>query len=385
MPTPSRRVLRWAVPAGVTAVVVGAAAVGPVIAGADSELPDRTAAELLVDLAGASDVAFSGTVVQSADLGLPVLPDSGSANSGSAPGTALSLLTGSTTARIWYSGTDTFRVALQDELAETDLIHDDGELWFWNSEHNTVSHTTLPADAEGAPKKPLPEDMPLGTPDAAAALALQAIAPTTDVEVDGTAEVAGRDAYELVVSPKDEQSLIGSIRLAVDGEYGFPLRVQVFGSEGGDPAFEMGFTSVTFGEPDESVYDFNPPPGAEVEEVDPEEFGSGEMPHDGEMPHGPGHEAPGGDVSVVGEGWTSVLVMRDVDLDELTSAVDEETAPLVEALLGEFEQVSGEYGSGRAMSNDVASVLLLDDGRLLIGAVPVEVLEEAATDPNAAP
>src|SRR5690606_37486119 len=127
-------------------------------------------------------------------------------------------------------------------------------------------------------------------------------------------------------------------------------------------AFEMGFTSVSFSEPDESVYEFTPPAGAEVEEIDP-----GERPM---APHGP-DEHPGvpegapepDDVSVVGDGWTSVLVARGVDVDELTSSVDEDMMPLVEAILGEFDEVSGEYGTGRAMTNDIVSVLLLDDGR----------------------
>ncbi|WP_298332085.1 hypothetical protein [Haloactinopolyspora sp.] len=387
-----RPAMRWAVPAGVTAVVVTAAAVGPVIAGADSELPDRTAAEILVGLAGARDVAFSGTVVQSADLGLPDLPETGAGDAGSTGATALSLLTGSTTARVWYSGDDSFRVALQDELAETDIIHHDGEAWFWNSEHNVVKHATLP-EGEPGPASPMPSmpsmsDAPAGATDAMAEMALQAIAPTTNIEVDGTATVAGRDAYELVVSPKDDDSLIGSIRLAVDGEHFVPLRIQVYSSQGGDPAFEMGFTSVSFSEPDESVYEFTPPAGAEVEEIDP-----GERPM---APHGPDEHGPDehpgvpegapepDDVSVVGDGWTSVLVARGVDVDELTSSVDEDMMPLVEAILGEFDEVSGEYGTGRAMTNDIVSVLLLDDGRLLVGAVPIDVLEEAAMSPEAA-
>ena len=389
-----RPATRWAVPAGVTAVVVTAAAVGPVVAGADSDLPDRSAAELLVGLAGAQDVAFSGTVVQSADLGLPDLPDFGSGDAGSTGATALSLLTGSTTARVWYSGDDSFRVALQDELAETDIIHHDGESWFWNSEHNVVKHATLPVGEPGddSPMSSMPSmsDAPAGATDAVAEMALQVMEPTTDIEVDGTATVAGRDAYELVVSPKDEDSLIGSIRLAVDGEHLVPLRIQVLSSQGGDPVFEMGFTSVSFDQPDESVYEFTPPAGAEVQEFDAAELEEELHDQDADVrPDGSGMErpdgAPGrGDVNVVGEGWTSVLVARGVDMDELAGSIDEEMTPLVEAILGEFDEVSGDYGTGRAMTNDIVSVMLLDDGRLLVGAVPVEVLEEAAMNPQAA-
>src|ERR671917_374918 len=91
--TPARR---WAT--GAT-VVVGAAVAGPLIAGADSDLPDRTAAELLVGLATIDVQPFAGTVVQSADVGLPDL----AADTTSLPTAAMSLLNGSTTARIWYT------------------------------------------------------------------------------------------------------------------------------------------------------------------------------------------------------------------------------------------------------------------------------------------
>ena len=66
--------LRWAVPAGAAVLFVGGAALAPLAATADSGLEPRTAQELLVALAQPSATAVSGTVVTSADLGLPGLP-----------------------------------------------------------------------------------------------------------------------------------------------------------------------------------------------------------------------------------------------------------------------------------------------------------------------
>ena len=68
----------------------------------------------------------------------------------------------------------------------------------------------------------------------AAEAALAPIAPSTAVSLDGTASVAGRDAYELVLEPKDELTLVEEVRIAVDGETSVPLRVQAFGV---DPFF----------------------------------------------------------------------------------------------------------------------------------------------------
>lgn len=373
-----RPAMRWAVPAGVATVVVAAAVTVPLVAGADAELPERSAVQLLADLAGAEKVPFAGTVVQSADVGLPALPDVGAGGSGAESGAAavMSLLSGSTTARIWYTDETTFRVALQDELTESDLIRDGSDVWFWNSEANAVSHLDA---TDLAAQHPDPSDLPAPahSPSELADLALGAVGATTDVDVDGTATVAGRSAYELVVRPQVEGSLIGSVRLAVDSELSVPLRVQVYGTDGGEPAIEVGFTSVSFDEPDRSVYEFTPPEGATVTEVDPAEL-AGEH----KNPELAGALLP----TVVGEGWTSVVVLHDVDLDELAAGAggdSEEAAALLDAVLDELEPVTGEFGTGVALQNELFSVLMLDDGRVLAGAVTLDVLEAAALDPAA--
>ena len=69
------------------------------------------------------------------------------------------------------------------------------------------------------------------TPQEAAAKVSAAIDPSTTVSVDSVVDVAGRAAYELVLRPKDNRSLLTEARVAVDGETRSPLRVQVFGAE----------------------------------------------------------------------------------------------------------------------------------------------------------
>jgi hypothetical protein len=105
------------------------------------------------------------------------------------------LLTGSHTARVWYSGDDKFRIALVGNLAETDLIRNGEDAWLWTSGANTAQHLRIPANADARATR-VEESI---APQAAAAQALAAIDPTTEVSVDGTARVAGRAAYELVL------------------------------------------------------------------------------------------------------------------------------------------------------------------------------------------
>ena len=102
---------------GAALVVVAAAVTLPMTAGASPALPQRSAAQLLVDVSKADGTPLSGTVVETARLGFPALPDVGGASI-----TPMSLVSGSHTARVWYDGADKARVALVSDLAETDLV-----------------------------------------------------------------------------------------------------------------------------------------------------------------------------------------------------------------------------------------------------------------------
>lgn len=354
-----RPALRWLVPGIAAALVLGGGAAASAITAThdDPDLPPRSAAELLVDLQTAQIGAVSGTVVMTADLGLPAMfgnGEHGSADLGS-------LWAGSNTLRVWYDGPERARVALLGTLSQADIIRNGQDLWVWHSEENEASHWTLPEGfATGAPEQARP---PL-SPQEAADRALAAIDPSTEVSTDETTRVAGRDAYELVLTPRDEASLIDQIRLAVDAEHSLPLRVQVFG-EDPEPAFEVRFTQISFERPDAEQFEFNPPPGGTVTEQ--ELFGPMLGGGDFEMP----------EFEVVGEGWTSVLVARLPEGNEQLGQLRQ--------FLELMPAVSGDWGSGHTISTALLSALVTDDGRVLVGAVTPERLVEVAGDPAAAP
>ena len=73
-----RPLLAWAVPAAVVVVVAVAVAI-PMVASAAPTLPQRSAAQLLVDVSKSAGTPLSGTVVETARLGLPDLPRTGGA------------------------------------------------------------------------------------------------------------------------------------------------------------------------------------------------------------------------------------------------------------------------------------------------------------------
>ena len=390
----SRPALRWLVPAATAALVLGGgAAVGAITAAADPSLPPRSAAQLLVDLQSVEVDGFSGTIVQRADLGLPAvaLPRGGGQGGPEDPGgqgsaSLSSLLAGTHTLRVWYAGPERARVALLDTLGQSDIIRNGTDLWTWDSRANAATHRTLPEGLGRSDAPPLdPRALPV-TPEQAAEAVLAAVDPTTVVSTDGTASVAGRDAYELVLAPRDGKSLIRQVRLAVDAVTHLPLRVQVYGA-GDDPAYEVYFTRISLERPDEEQFRFNPPPGVTVSE---DHLVPGSGPVRRLMGGGGGAGEPR--ITVVGEGWTSVLVARpqaggtdpapDATPDARGDGGPGEAgmAALVEGL----PEVRGSWGSGRILSGKLFSVLITDDGRVLVGAVTADRLAEVAADPAAA-
>ena len=262
----SRRA-RWAVPAGAVALVAAVTAGSMVTAAAASpDLPARTPTQLLAALAShaGSPPAMSGTVVESADLGIPQLPGEQSQSS------ILSLLTGSHTIKLWYADPAHVRLALPIPLGETDLIRNGGTAWVWQSSSDSVTRITLPARRSGAPDGTGTGTPAPLTPQQAAQKVLAAVGPSTSVTSGPTTTVAGQDAYQLVIAPRDSRSLVGKVVIDLDAQHpGVVLGVQLFARGAASPAFQIGFTSITFGAPPASTFNFTPPPGASVHTLVP--------------------------------------------------------------------------------------------------------------------
>jgi outer membrane lipoprotein-sorting protein len=359
----SRRA-RWAVPVGAL-VVTGAVMAGSLMSAAQAApvLPPRTPAQLLAAVAQGQAPALTGTVVETASLGLPALPDTGD------PTSIASLLTGSHTIQVWYASPQRYRLAVPQSLSETDVVRNGSKVWLWQSTLNTVTEFTVPATAAPSPQPPL---QPSLTPQQAAQLALALAGPTTTVSVDSNVIVAGQPAYELVLAPKDSRSLIGQVRIAIDASNSVPLRLQVFARGAASPAISVGFTAISFGAPSAADTSFTPPAGAQVTTANP---GSG------------GGQGPqGGDVTTIGSGWLTVLDMPSAGLlsgspvpPAQQSQGSAESAAAMQALLGSATHVHGAWGTGRLLRTSLVSVLITSGGTMFVGAVQPSVLYAAAS------
>jgi hypothetical protein len=364
---------RWAVPAAAL-VITGGVMAGSLISVAQAapSLPSRTPAQLLAAVAAsqgpaqgpaqepAQEPALTGTVVETASLGLPSLPGNGN------PTSIASLLTGSHTVKVWYASPKHYRLALPGSLSETDVVRDGGTVWLWQSTADAVTEISVPAHA-AAPATPAL------TPQQAAQQVLAAVGPTTTVSVDSNVMVAGQPAYELVLAPKDARSLVGQVRIAVDGNHAVPLRVQVFARGATTPAISVGFTAVTFAAPAAADVSFTPPPGAKITKVNPDQSGATAQ-----------QAAPA--VAAIGSGWLTVLELPSSALLSGTPASGpvsaNETAgdgaAALQALIGSAKFVHGSWGTGWLLRTSLVSVLMTTTGTTFVGAVQPSVLYAAA-------
>lgn len=374
---------RWLPALLVPLALALAALIGSVQAGASVSLPPKTADEILAMIARTEVRALSGTVVQTAELGLPEIPTAGP---GIVPGatSALELLTGSHTARVYLDGPAKAKLQILDRMAERDFVVNGGDAWFYNSADNSATHLSVPVPSLADRGKSLPTESTrpdIPTPEAMARHFLSAIDSSTEVTVGEASTVAGRSAYRLSLVPRSDGTLVDSLSINVDSETGLPLGVEVRAKGQPEPAYSLAYTEVNFSTPDAALFNFTPPAGATVTEKPvpmkpvpmnpmPREMGDPAVPAPDEPVPAPGGSSipvlPHPSPSVTGEGWDTVI-----GLPAGTAPADLTSNPqLAQAL----QPVNG----GRALTTALVSVLILDDGRVYAGLVPLDRLESAA-------
>jgi outer membrane lipoprotein-sorting protein len=357
----SRPALRWLAPLAFIVAITGTVLVATT-ATAERKLPSRTAEQLLVDVQQARVDGLSGIVIQQANLGIPEIPGAGGRDSSE----LRSLVSGTHTLRVRYSEPDKYRLAVLGTYGETDVISNGKHLWIWSSRDQSAVHRTItPGSRTEIDRRP--SELPR-TPQEAAEQVLAALEPTTTVTTDSAVTVADRAAYELVLDPNDDATLITQIRLAIDGETKMPLRVQIFGA-GAKLVFEVGYDSVSFTRPEDREFEFNPPRGTKVTEG---ETRAPRTPNkqERERLREEAQEAHDG-VKIVGSGWSTVAVGKASDAQGASGS------PELEGFLSQLTPVSGDWGSGRLLAGTAFSAVLTDDGRIAFGAVKPEKLYKA--------
>jgi len=408
---------RW-LPTLIAPALVAGLALAPMAANADVDLPDLSAAELMQFMA-TEPIAFSGTVVKVADMGLPEflkmpkldeatlermaeqMPDGmedfmPQLAENNQLAELLEFAAGTHTVRVYYASPEQVRVQVLDRMSQRDLIRNGNQLWYYDDSQRKALTTTIDTDFERDPAleaefeakaeqylaewmAQLPFDA--SSPAAVAQAVLAKVEESAEVSVGTDARVAGREAYELIVTPLAAESTIASVSIAIDGENGFPLAARIYAKGQEAAAFEIAFTSISFAVPNASVFDFVPGPDVTVEQFELPEMpalSKAELEAKYEEFRAEYPELDTTDLeqlkamletqtmsSVVENGWASVLI---VETEMSTELLDSQY----------FEGMVLPVDGGRVLTSKLINVLITDDGRVLAGAVSVDYLLQLA-------
>jgi outer membrane lipoprotein-sorting protein len=374
-------------------IAVGAIAV-PLQANA-IDLPDLSPQQVMVLMQGADVTEFSGTIVKSSNLGLPTLEFSSMMSEDSiaqmeekmpaemadfVPAViesntltqAIELISGSHTIRVYVSGQDKLRAQILDPMSQRDLIVNGNEFWVYDAKMATALTGTIDIEADPAKQAEAEQKvldyadsiaLDLSSPEAIADYLVSMVDETSQIEVGKDHSVAGRSAYQLIISPDSPNSLVASAAVSVDSETGMPLKVEIFSTTQVEAAMTVGFESISFGSVDQGLFSFTPPAGTSVETFDADEL----------MATLDGYEKPEGYVSdyevpaepeVLGSDWDSVVHLAALPADIPQDLMATEL----------FADMLTEVPGGKVFSTPLVNVLLTDSGEVYMGAVTIDNL-----------
>jgi outer membrane lipoprotein-sorting protein len=185
--------------------------------------------------------------------------------SGSLPnGLASPLLTGAT-GRLWIQQGGAFRLELQSDRGDTEIVGDGHRISLLDASSGTLYR--FPAYDGGAqPAHDGHGPLTLAKiDDALAALGgkvtISGAAPTT---------VAGQGAYETTLAPARDGGLLGGLSIAFDAARGVPLRISVQATGSSTPVLQLAVTDISYGAVADSDVQLTPAPGTKVVDVAPQ-------------------------------------------------------------------------------------------------------------------
>jgi outer membrane lipoprotein-sorting protein len=338
-------------------VIAGGAIITPLAANASVNLPDKTPTQVLALLAGTKTDAFSGTISQTSDLGLPSVSATGpSSSSDDSLSSTVALLTGTHTFRVYADGPTKSRLQEMDQLAEKDVVHNGSDVWVYDSAKNSVEHSTVSKSAAKKTPDAAAQTSAAQTPTELATRLVSTLEPTSDLSVGKDLLVAGRSAYTLVLTPKATDTLVGNVAISVDSATGLPLSVSITARGESSPAFATAFTSVKFATPSASLFDFTTPKNATVKQVTKPTTKSATR-----TPETRSGTTP----TVTGTGWDAIVSVPSLG-SELTSSP-------------QLGQLTTAVAGGRLLHTAIVNVLVTDDGTVYAGSVSAAKLEAAAS------
>jgi outer membrane lipoprotein-sorting protein len=185
--------------------------------------------------------------------------------SGSLPGRGASPLAAGADGRLWIAKDGRFRLELQSDAGDAQIVSDGKLVTVYDSSSNTVYRAKLPDEAGEA-----------ATPKKGEKLTLDKIQKTLDrlakywtVSDAVPGNTVGQESYSVRISPKDDGGLLGAAEVAWDAVRGAPLRIGVYAHGQSDPVLELAATEISYGAVSDADISASPPAGAKVTDLSP--------------------------------------------------------------------------------------------------------------------
>jgi outer membrane lipoprotein-sorting protein len=174
------------------------------------------------------------------------------------------ILTGAS-GRLWLSTTDhRFRLELQADNGDAQVVVDNGSFWIYDPSANTVYKGSLPSGSRRAGKPDKYEPLPsIAQIQADIGKVVQHAHVTGPIPGD----IAGQPAYTVRISPRHDGSLLGAAEFGWDAMHGVPLRFAIYASGDSSPVLELKATDISYGQIPASDFNAGYPRDAKVVQI----------------------------------------------------------------------------------------------------------------------
>jgi len=197
--------------------------------------------------------------------------------SGALPEGTVSPLMAGASGRVWIANDGRFRVELQSDAGDAQVVSDGTTLTLYDASTSTAYRVALPQRRDSTTTSDAHTPPTLAQIDRAIAQL------GTDWNVSGATptSTAHQPTYTVRIAPKGDGGLLGAAELAWDATNGAPLRAAIYAAGQSDPVLELTATDVSFGPVATSDIVVAPPAGTRVVDLSPSDGASGSVDHMG--------------------------------------------------------------------------------------------------------
>jgi hypothetical protein len=171
--------------------------------------------------------------------------------------------------RLWVStASHQMRLELQGSGGDAQVVVDNDAFSIYDPTSNTLYKGTLPSQGSSTQKsEPIPTVAQIQTD-------LNRLMQHVNIAGPLPRNVAGQQAYKVVVSPKHDGGLLGDVQLAWDASHGIPLGIAIYSRGSSSPVLELKATDISYGPVSSSYLSIKAPAGTKVVQVSPSTTGA---------------------------------------------------------------------------------------------------------------